>query len=261
MKKLWIGTAFALMMTPAHAGEAFHFEFGIGGNTAHIELPKNCRDLSCLKLSLRDQNGKAYTSKDLKGLMDVDADQGSKVTNDRIRSPFTGKAQIAVRPAAPATTAPRAAPSTNVPAAESAPAPDEQSEAVATRTEPTTVPPAAKRASTGPLGEWLVEDGSAQIRIEECGPNLCGYVSHTKNPNDTDKKNHDPSLRNRPIVGMPILLDMKPVNKRWEGMIYNARDGNSYSARIAMRNANTLRVEGCAMGGLFCGGQNWKRVD
>jgi uncharacterized protein (DUF2147 family) len=120
--------------------------------------------------------------------------------------------------------------------------------------------PMAQPAPTGPVGEWLVEDETAQIRIEECGANLCGYVAQSKTPNDTDRKNPDRALRKNPIIGTQILIDMKPGKSRWDGTIYNPKDGSSYTSHISMRNANTLRVEGCAFGGLFCGGQNWKRV-
>jgi hypothetical protein len=30
---------------------------------------------------------------------------------------------------------------------------------------------------------------------------------------------------------------------------------------MSMRGANGLRVEGCAFGGLFCGGETWKRAE
>jgi uncharacterized protein (DUF2147 family) len=29
---------------------------------------------------------------------------------------------------------------------------------------------------------------------------------------------------------------------------------------MAMKGTNSLRVQGCAFGGMFCGGQTWKRV-
>jgi uncharacterized protein (DUF2147 family) len=136
-----------------------------------------------------------------------------------------------------------------------------QPERVATnRVEPPAPASMPQAALIGPIGEWLVQDGSAQIRIEECGGNLCGYVSQSKTPNDTDHKNPNPKLRHRSIVGTPILLDMKPGKARWDGTIYNPKDGSSYTSHISMRNPNTLRVEGCAFGGLFCGGENWKRV-
>src|SRR6516225_3085326 len=87
--------------------------------------------------------------------------------------------------------------------------------------EPPSAPSDAK--APGPAGEWLVEDGDARIRITECGRNLCGVISAAKNANDTDRKNPNPELRKRPIIGLPILLDMKPAGKRWEGRIYNAK--------------------------------------
>jgi len=136
-----------------------------------------------------------------------------------------------------------------------------QPERVATnRVDPPAPAPVPQAAPVGPIGEWLVEDNSAQIRIAECGSNLCGYVSQSKTPTDTDRKNSNPALRNRPVIGLPILIDMKPGKSRWDGNIYNPKDGGTYTAHMSMRNANTLRVEGCAFGGLFCGGQNWKRV-
>ncbi len=119
----------------------------------------------------------------------------------------------------------------------------------------------AKAARRSPLGEWLVEDGEGQIRIEECGANLCGYVSAAKNPGEKDRKNPDPGLRNRSVMGMPVLIDMKPSGNRWNGRIYNVKDGKTYTANISLKGGDTLRVEGCAFGGLICGGQNWSRVN
>ena len=121
--------------------------------------------------------------------------------------------------------------------------------------------PDAKAARRSPVGAWLVEDGEGQIRIEECGANLCGYVSAAKNPGEKDRKNPDPELRGRSVMGMPILIDMKPSGNRWNGRIYNAKDGKTYSANISLKSGDTLRVEGCAFGGLICGGQTWSRVN
>ncbi|MGZ8396118.1 MAG: DUF2147 domain-containing protein, partial [Rhodoplanes sp.] len=121
--------------------------------------------------------------------------------------------------------------------------------------------PDAKAARRSPVGEWMVEDGEGQIRIEECGANLCGYVSTAKNPGEKDRKNPDPELRGRSVMGMPILIDMKPSGNRWNGRIYNAKDGKTYSANISLKSGDTLRVEGCAFGGLVCGGQTWSRVN
>ncbi|MCI0466208.1 MAG: DUF2147 domain-containing protein [Beijerinckiaceae bacterium] len=143
-------------------------------------------------------------------------------------------------------------------AAESGPAPKPEAE----KAVPKPAAPAPKAAAKSPVGEWLVEGGEGRIRIDECGRNLCGVVSAAKNANDTDRKNPNSRLRSRPILGLPVLLDMKPVEKNlWEGRIYNAKNGQTYVASISLDNPQTLRVEGCAFGGLICGSRTWNRFD
>jgi uncharacterized protein (DUF2147 family) len=127
------------------------------------------------------------------------------------------------------------------------------------RSEPALAPVKSAKL-VGPIGEWVTEDGEGRVLVEECGANLCGKVSHARNPNDTDKNNPDRELRRRSVIGMPVLIDMKPRGERWEGKVYNAKDGKTYTAKLSMRNPNTMRIEGCIMNGMLCGGQNWKRA-
>jgi uncharacterized protein (DUF2147 family) len=113
-----------------------------------------------------------------------------------------------------------------------------------------------------PIGEWLVEDGVARVRVEKCTDRYWGVISWEKNPGGQDTNNPDPSKRTRPTLGMPILLGMATVSEpnTWEGEIYNSRNGKTYSARIMLKQPDVLRVEGCLVGGFLCGGQNWTRV-
>jgi uncharacterized protein (DUF2147 family) len=119
--------------------------------------------------------------------------------------------------------------------------------------------------ATDPRGVWLVEDKSAQIEIESCNGVLWGTVVWER-ASGHDTQNPDPALRGRPTLGMPILLGMRaaapssPGQAIWRGHIYNARDGSTYEANIKPVDADTLHLEGCVLGGLFCGGQNWARV-
>jgi uncharacterized protein (DUF2147 family) len=111
-----------------------------------------------------------------------------------------------------------------------------------------------------PIGEWITEDGEGHVRIRACGQALCGVVS-VADPNETDRHNPDASKRNRPVLGMPVLIDMKSqTGSRWAGQIYNAKNGKTYNSNITLKNPNVLRVEGCVLGGLFCGGQDWTRA-
>ena len=122
-------------------------------------------------------------------------------------------------------------------------------------------------AYADPRGTWLTADGDAHVRIANCGADaFCGTVVWLKQPLDTetgrpltDKQNPNASRRSRPVVGIQILLGMRPNGgNRWSGQIYNSDDGNTYEGNIAVANANTLRVEGCLLG--FCQSQNWERV-
>src|SRR5262245_30361429 len=111
-----------------------------------------------------------------------------------------------------------------------------------------------------PSGDWMVAAKTAVVRIAPCGDALCGNIAWTKGPAGTDKNNPDPAKRNRPVLGLTILQNMKPTSdNRWEGEIYNAQDGNTYSGSIALASDKVLRIEGCVLG-FLCGGQDWNRA-
>ena len=110
-----------------------------------------------------------------------------------------------------------------------------------------------------PTGDWLVEDGTAKIRIAICGASLWGVVGWEKAPGK-DTSNPDPAKRTRDTLGMPILIDMKPSGTdKWSGQIYNAKDGKMYQASVELQSDQALKVRGCVLGGLFCGGETWAR--
>jgi uncharacterized protein (DUF2147 family) len=117
----------------------------------------------------------------------------------------------------------------------------------------------ADRSHQSPVGEWLVNDRTARIRIENCGGAMWGAVSWEKSPGGQDVQNPDPAKRTRATLGLPVLLNMHPgQDGRWDGEVYNAKNGKTYTAHITMVDPNTLQIEGCVLGSL-CGGENWTR--
>jgi uncharacterized protein (DUF2147 family) len=290
MKKFGLAAIIALTSTAAFAGS---FEIPVNGGVARIRIDENCRDSLCASVSWQERGGRGerreftlpkISVKSISKLIDSprwgsiadddDETDGpapkqtpSAPTPQTQRQPSPSTPSAAVAPAPSATVEPKTSavtPDPSDPAPSYAPAPSAPVEprvaAVAPQPEP--APAQTQQASrTSPVGEWLVEDGEGRIRIEECGANLCGYVTAAKNPNDKDRKNPDPSLRSRSVIGMPVLIDMKPAGNRWKGNIYNVKDGGTYSANISMKGEDKLRVEGCAFGGMICGGQSWSRVN
>lgn len=126
---------------------------------------------------------------------------------------------------------------------------------------------AASEAAADPTGTWLTEGGKSRVRITKCGDAICGAITWLREPNDekgkpkTDKNNADPAKRSRPVIGVPIVLSMKPSGNKWTGHVYNVEDGKTYSGSITEQGPTSLRLEGCAMGGLICKGQSWTRTN
>ena len=112
-----------------------------------------------------------------------------------------------------------------------------------------------------PTGDWRVADGVADIRVAPCNGSMWGVVAWEKTPGGRDANNPDVSKQNRPTLGMPILIDMKkkPGLDQWEGQVYNAKDGQSYSATITPIGNDQLEIKGCVLG-FLCGGETWTRV-
>ncbi len=112
-----------------------------------------------------------------------------------------------------------------------------------------------------PTGDWRVADGVANIRVAQCNGSMWGVVAWEKEPGGRDANNPDASKKNRPTLGMPILLDMKkkPGADSWEGQVYNAKDGQTYSSSITPTDADHLEIKGCVLG-FLCGGETWTRV-
>jgi uncharacterized protein (DUF2147 family) len=112
-----------------------------------------------------------------------------------------------------------------------------------------------------PTGDWKVADGVANIRVAECNGDMWGAVAWEQKPGGRDSNNPDVSKQNRPTLGMPILLDMrkKPGVDQWEGQVYNAKDGQTYSSTIKPVDPEHLEIQGCVLG-FLCGGETWTRV-
>jgi len=257
MNKLAFAAATALLLatTAAQAGGGVTFQ--IDGNRVRIESPRGCNSLNCIQIDAPGFKGKLGNI-DLKGF-------GSKDKDDDVSDPPPAKtttapaqtvapapapvaaAPVAAAPAAPATNLvapPPPVASAMTPDAAPAPAPVAAAPApVAAAPAPAPAPAPVAAApvqiANSPLGVWATEENKGNVRIEQCGENLCGYAVKTNER---------------------VLINMKPSENKWVGRIHDPDSGRNYDSTIVMRGPNGLRVQGCAFGGMFCGGQTWKRV-
>ncbi|KWV61090.1 hypothetical protein AS156_26395 [Bradyrhizobium macuxiense] len=243
MKKLVAIAALLMAGTAAHAGSGITFQ--IDGQRIHVEAPRNCNALSCIRISAPSYNGTIgnIDLKDLGSKSDDYDDVASSAPPPPAPPSAPAPVQAAVpQPAAPvaASVAPAPPPAPPVAVATAAPAPvDAAPAAPALAPAPQPVAAAPAPEPTTPIGVWATEENKGNVRVEACGANLCGFSEKT---------------------GERILINMKPDGSKWSGRIHDPNSGRNYDSTIAMKGPNAMRVQGCAFGGMFCGGQTWKRV-
>jgi uncharacterized protein (DUF2147 family) len=118
-------------------------------------------------------------------------------------------------------------------------------------------------------GDWMIDD-SARVHVAPCpehSDRLCGTLAWLKDPYDDkgglsrDTKNPNPALRNRTLLGLPFIRDLKRVETgRWAGgKIYNPDNGMTYGAGMHTHADGTLKFEGCIL--VFCGARTWRRPE
>ncbi|MDP1868198.1 MAG: DUF2147 domain-containing protein [Bradyrhizobium sp.] len=246
MKRLLVLAALLMATPSAHAGNSISFQ--IEGHKIRVHAPRNCSSLSCIQISAPTISGSSFGN--FTGFKSKGSDDNADVAESAPQAapaPAPAPAVQAPQPAAPvASTAPPASPAPAAPTTVAAvsPAPSAAVEAPAAPAAapiaaPQPAPAAAAPAPATPLGIWATEENKGNVRIEECGQNLCGYAVKT---------------------GKKILINMKAQASKWTGTIHDPDSGRNYDSTIAMKGSNALRVQGCAFGGMFCGGQTWKRV-
>jgi uncharacterized protein (DUF2147 family) len=238
MKTLYVVAALLMASSAAHAGNSISFE--IDGHKIHIEAPKNCDQLSCIQISAPGLSGSGFNLKGIKSNLFGDDDDIAPRADLPAQKPVSAPAVQAAAPQ-PTPAPVMSAPATATAVASTSPAPTVSNDVAPAAAVPKQVPVAAApvQAPTTPLGVWATEENKGMVRIESCGENLCGYAVKS---------------------GEKILIDMKPADTKWTGQIHDPDSGRTYDSNIAMKGPNSLRVEGCAFGGMFCGGQTWSRV-
>lgn len=126
-------------------------------------------------------------------------------------------------------------------------------------------------AGSDPTGFWTKQEESdypAKMEIRKCGKGqLCAKIIWLQVPNDSkgkalhDVRNEDPSMRDRPILGLPIFNGLSPAEPGvWTGDIYNPEDGHVYSdIKLTLVSRSQIVIRGCKAW-LLCGEKIWTRT-
>lgn len=116
------------------------------------------------------------------------------------------------------------------------------------------------------LGIWWTDKHKGRVEIANCASpkqGLCGTIIWISDPNDaqgrpqTDKANENPSLRNRPIIGLPIFESWRPAGTtKWKGSVYDPEEGETYDVDISFAG-DKLTLKGCVL--FLCDANTWTR--
>jgi uncharacterized protein (DUF2147 family) len=226
----WLAVIAAILMLTSAADAQYTFEYG--GKTIRIDPDRGTVSIP----GIFDNTGRR--SKRSRS----DQDAAKKPNSDQAKANPQTPA-----PSPPATSSPPSAaadPATAPPPADVAASPTATAKAMPADAAPSKPP--VQAATPSPLGLWLTEERQGRVRIEPCGVNLCGYSVDPKSNQN----------------GQQVLVDMKPDrNATWSGRILDPETGSTYDSTIALKGLDRLRLEGCAFGGMFCGGQTWSRLN
>ena len=127
---------------------------------------------------------------------------------------------------------------------------------------------AATAQASDAAGVWTMKNGKVTVQVSDCGGGgICGTIVALKEPISkidgkpkVDRENPDPALRRRPVIGLSILIGMKPAGDgEWQGAIYNPDDGNLYRGTVR-QDGDVMKVQGCVLG-LLCKTNTFLRVE
>jgi uncharacterized protein (DUF2147 family) len=121
---------------------------------------------------------------------------------------------------------------------------------------------------TTPIGVWLDASKRIEVKVTPCGQFLCGKLLWFRWPDDdqglpvVDLKNKDTKLRNRPLLSLTILRNLRRADENnWEeGEIYNPDDGENYHVKMSIQDDQTLRIRVYELLPIFGETHIWTRI-
>ena len=102
-------------------------------------------------------------------------------------------------------------------------------------------------------GIWAKDDGSAKMEVKKCGRGICSKIVWLQDAERFARASpcmtpatRDPSMRDRPIIGLPLFGNMVPTEPNtWVGNVYNPEEGHDlYRRQGDARLAAADRAQG-----------------
>lgn len=117
-----------------------------------------------------------------------------------------------------------------------------------------------------PVGNWKnISDktGKAEaiIQVYQEGGEIRGKLVNVFNPPEPNCTKCKGALKDKPLVGLPIMYGLKPDGSQWDGgKIIDPNDGSEYNVKIELADGGQkLKVRGYIGFSLFGRTQTWVR--
>jgi uncharacterized protein (DUF2147 family) len=114
------------------------------------------------------------------------------------------------------------------------------------------------------LGEWTTQAEEnrppARVRFQRAHDGTyLGFITWTSVPKK-DVHNNDPKLRDRSVVGIVILWNLRYENGEYvDGYVYNPEDGGTYRVETEVKSPESMNVRGYVGISLFGQTKTWTR--
>jgi uncharacterized protein (DUF2147 family) len=116
---------------------------------------------------------------------------------------------------------------------------------------------ASAQAPLSPNGLWRNPSGNVEVRIEDCGPKVCGRVASA-----SEKARADAARGGHPnLIGMDLFEDFQRESAdTFRGRVFVPDINRRFNGKLTIQDANTIRVRGCLTRNTGCRSQTWTRV-
>lgn len=102
----------------------------------------------------------------------------------------------------------------------------------------------AASASASPYGLWKRPKTGAHIKVDSCSGGLGMKVIKSPDPK---------------AVGKRLMCGAKSAGaNKWRGNL-KSTDGNTYTGIVTLVG-NSLKLQGCVLGGLICRSETWSKI-
>ena len=115
----------------------------------------------------------------------------------------------------------------------------------------------AQQQAQQPTGVWRNPRNSVHVRIQPCGPAMCGTVVWASAR--AQEKAREAGTPN--LIGAQLFRQLQPEGAgTWAGRVFVPDLQRTVSGTLRLRSPNAVVASGCLLGRMLCRSQTWTRI-